>query len=231
LPDSAYATGFIDKVPFPEMTGEEGLLARFLPDTMGKRFAHFCFRNFPGSCETELDGPWQTIHSAPLDTVLRHMMHESNNLLAEQLLLICADQRFDQLKEELVIQDMLGNSLANVNPVPRWVDGSGLSRYNLISPGGLALVLRRMWQTQPQDKLFFYFPAPGGTGTLKDWPDNSSWVGKTGSMSGVMCLSGYLKSKTGKVLIFSFMHNNFAGSNRSLKVEMQRILQLIHDLY
>jgi hypothetical protein len=33
------------------------------------------------------------------------------------------------------------------------------------------------------------------------------------------------------VLIFSFMHNNFAGSNRSLKVEMQRILQLIHDLY
>ncbi|MBK9336339.1 MAG: D-alanyl-D-alanine carboxypeptidase [Lewinellaceae bacterium] len=48
-------------------------------------------------------------------------------------------------------------------------------------------------------------------------------------MSGVHCLSGYVVTKRGKTLVFSFMHNNFVGSSRPWKAEMQGLLEYIRD--
>jgi D-alanyl-D-alanine carboxypeptidase/D-alanyl-D-alanine-endopeptidase (penicillin-binding protein 4) len=47
----------------------------------------------------------------------------------------------------------------------------------------------------------------------------------------VHSLSGYVKTKKGKVLIFSFMHNNFTGSSDPLKKEMQDILKRVYEVY
>jgi D-alanyl-D-alanine carboxypeptidase/D-alanyl-D-alanine-endopeptidase (penicillin-binding protein 4) len=54
---------------------------------------------------------------------------------------------------------------------------------------------------------------------------------KTGSLRYVHSLSGYVKTKKGKVLIFSFMHNNFTGSSDPLKKEMQDILKRVYEVY
>lgn len=180
--------------------------------------------------------PWKTLYSTPLDTVLRRMMHQSDNFIAEQLLLVCAGERFDQFWQDTLIQWMLENKWADMPQKPRWVDGSGLSRYNLATPQSLAFLLRKMWlDYEDHSRLLKLFPAGGVGGTLQDWyrgPAGKPYVfAKTGGMSGVHCLSGYLVCKSGKVLIFSFMHNNFIGSNRPWKAEMERFLLEIYEQY
>lgn len=180
--------------------------------------------------------PWKTLYSTPRDTVLRRMMHQSDNFIAEQMLLVCAGARFDQFRQDTLIQWMLENKWADMPQKPRWVDGSGLSRYNLSSPQSLAYLLQKMWQEQPNKPLLLsYFPAGGVGGTLQNsyyGPEGKPYVfAKTGGMSGVHCLSGYLVCKSGKVLIFSFMHNHFIGSNRPWKIEMERFLRKIYERY
>lgn len=178
-------------------------------------------------------GQWQILYSCPVDTVYRRMMYESDNFVAEQLLLACAGVKYDTLQQEKIIpwaRDSLFGALANP---PRWVDGSGLSRYNLITPRYLTGVLQQLYREQPRERLFSLFPAGGVVGTLNGWysgPDGQPFVfAKSGSMSGVQCLSGYLITKRGKTLIFSFMNNNFTGSGKPWKQEMQRFLLDIHN--
>jgi len=174
---------------------------------------------------------WHTHYATPLDTVLRRMMHESDNFVAEQMLLVCAGQKFDVLRQDTIIRWMLDSILPTLPQRPRWVDGSGLSRYNLASPRDLAAVLLKLWREQPRTRLFDLFPAGGKSGTITDWygkEDGQPYVfAKTGSMSGVHCLSGYVRTRRDKTLIFSFMHNNFVGSNAPWKAEMQRLLEYV----
>jgi len=114
-------------------------------------------------------------------------------------------------------------------------DGSGLSRYNLVTPRYLSGVLGARWQQQPHERLFDLFPAGGRDGTLSEWytgPDGKPYVyAKSGSMTGVQCLSGYVVGKSGKVLIFSFMHNNFTGNGKPWTEAMQRILEQMRDQF
>ena len=181
------------------------------------------------------DLKWRTLYSTPVDTVLRRMMHHSDNLIAEQMLLVCAGVKFNLLKQDTVINWMIDSTLTVLAQRPRWVDGSGLSRYNLMTPQSMAQVLLKLWQEQPHERLLSLFPAGGVNGTIVDWYAGKAGkpyvFAKTGGMTGVQCLSGYVVCKSGKVLIFSFMHNNFVGSRRPWKTEMQRILELIHERF
>lgn len=171
---------------------------------------------------------WQVLYSVPADTVYRRLMYQSDNFIAEQLLLLCAGVKFDTLRQRDIIRWAKDSLFTGFPRPPRWVDGSGLSRYNLITPRYLTSVLQQLYRTQPRERLFSLFPAGGKSGTLEGWyggPDGNAYIiAKTGSMSGVHCLSGYLLAESGRVYIFSFMHNNFVGSNAVWKKEMERIL-------
>jgi len=176
---------------------------------------------------------WRTLYSTPIDTVLRRMMHQSDNFIAEQMLLVCAGVKFDLLQQDTMIKWMLDSALISLPQRPKWVDGSGLSRYNLMTPQSIGQVLLKLWREQPHDRILSLFPAGGVSGTISDWyagKDGKPYVfAKTGGMGGVHCLSGYVVCKSGKVLIFSFMHNNFVGSSKAWKAEMQRLLEQIRD--
>jgi serine-type D-Ala-D-Ala carboxypeptidase/endopeptidase (penicillin-binding protein 4) len=175
------------------------------------------------------------MYSTPVDTVFRRLMHQSDNFVAEQLLLVCAGQKYGAMKQDSIIQYAKKNLLADLPNPPKWVDGSGLSRYNLMTPHFLAALLQKMWKEYPQPRLFSFFPAGGVSGTIGNWykgADGKPYVfAKTGSMSGVHCLSGYLVAKSGKTLVFSFMHNNFTGGSKAWKEEMQRVLEQIRARY
>lgn len=205
-------------------------VARLLSDTLHREIADLADATFdPGSLY-----PVQTIPSTPLDTVLRRMMYQSDNFVSEQLLLMCSGAKFNVFQQEQAIQWVLDSLLKNLPQRPKWVDGSGLSRYNLNTPNSLIAVLDHLWQNYPTDRLLALFPAGGQQGTIGDWyagPEGKPYVfAKTGSMGGVQCLSGYVVCKSGKVLIFSFMHNNFVGSGKPWKQEMQRILEMVRLL-
>ncbi len=117
---------------------------------------------------------------------------------------------------------------------PRWVDGSGLSRYNLFTPASMVYVLRRLHREVPEERLFDLFPSGVAEGTLKEWfePTPLPFIyAKTGSMGNVLCLSGYLQAKSGGLLIFSIMHNNYQVSSTELKAGMAGFLKQVRELY
>ena len=170
----------------------------------------------------------------PTDSVLQRMMQESDNFLAEQLLLLVADQLSDTLKSASARDFFLEMSLSDLRDPPRWVDGSGLSRYNLCTPASLVHLLYKLYKQLPRNRLFALLPAGGVSGTLKDWYPGESkpyLFAKSGTLGNNYNLSGYLLTKKGKVLIFSFMNNHFRKPTSEIKQQMQYYLEWVRDTY
>ncbi len=176
----------------------------------------------------------KVLYGIPTDSVYRRMMETSDNFLAEQLLFLASSTLSDTLNGAKVRKFMLGNHLSDLRQPPRWVDGSGLSRYNLFTPESMVHVLYKLYTEIPKERLFGFFPAGGVTGTLKDWYPGGTEPyihAKTGSLGNNHCLSGYLLTKSGKTMIFSFMNNHFMGDASDIKKQMQTIFEEIRDTY
>ncbi|AYN67735.1 D-alanyl-D-alanine carboxypeptidase [Euzebyella marina] len=176
----------------------------------------------------------KTFYGIESDTVYRRMMHNSDNFIAEQLLILASSTLSDTLDSQRARDFMLENFLWDLKQEPRWVDGSGLSRYNLITPESLIQVLHKLYTELPRDRLLSFFPTGGKSGTLKNWYpgiDKPYIYAKTGSLSNNHCLSGFLITKSGKTLIFSFMNNHFRESSSEVKKRMQLILEKVRDTY
>ena len=99
----------------------------------------------------------------------------------------------------------------------RLVDGSGLSRYNMVTPAATTKLLQHMYN-HPQGEVYrASLPVGGVDGTLsnrlKELPVGSAVHAKTGTMSGVSSLSGYVKNQEGRWLTFSIQVNGFVGSS------------------
>jgi len=193
------------------------LFTKLLSDTLGQPV--FTASKFPS-------GEFKTLYSVPTDSVAKHILIESDNFLAEHMLLVISSQLGDTLNSRESIKFIKENYLAELEKEINWVDGSGLSRYNQVTPHALIVVLEHIYHKVPKDKLYTLLPESGEAGTLKR--SFASIAGhihaKTGSMSHVYNLSGYLETKSGKTLLFSFMNNNFNVSFTELKKEMERVL-------
>jgi D-alanyl-D-alanine carboxypeptidase/D-alanyl-D-alanine-endopeptidase (penicillin-binding protein 4) len=161
------------------------------------------------------------------------MMQESDNFVAEQLLLMCAGVVSDTLKPEAAIRYAMKNFLFDLPDPPVWVDGSGLSRYNLCTPRSVARLWEKIYSKIPQERLFKLLAVGGKSGTLKNWykADPPYVFGKTGYLSNNQTLSGFLLTKKGKVLIFSFMNANFIASSKEIRMAMQGFLVSIRNKY
>jgi D-alanyl-D-alanine carboxypeptidase/D-alanyl-D-alanine-endopeptidase (penicillin-binding protein 4) len=111
------------------------------------------------------------------------------------------------------------------------VDGSGLSRQNYVSPHNLVKLLQ-YWTASPQYITFFNsLPIAGVDGTLrnrmKGTPAANNCHAKTGSLSQVSSLSGYVTSKDGVPLVFSIMINNQIGTPGIATLTENSIVELL----
>lgn len=179
-------------------------------------------------------GTKETLYGIPADSLYVRLMHESDNFIAEQLLLLSASESTDTLHTKLAINNTLENLLPNLPQQPRWVDGSGLSRYNLFTPQSMVHVLERLYLDLPRERLFRIFPSGGVSGTLGDWYAGNSWpyiYAKSGSLGNNYCLSGYLLTNSGKTVIFSFMNNHFKHPSSKVKASMEQVFEKIRDTY
>jgi serine-type D-Ala-D-Ala carboxypeptidase/endopeptidase (penicillin-binding protein 4) len=169
-----------------------------------------------------------TVWGSPLDTVLRKMMYESDNFLAEQLLLSAAYTQRGSFSDTTA-RAYLNTLLADFATKPKIVDGSGLSRYNLASPKMMVQVLNKINQEVSVDSLSHILAVGGKTGNLKRiFTDGDAYiVAKTGSMQGVYCLSGYIKSTNNKWYAFSVMNNNFSESATQMRKNTEAFLNQI----
>ena len=176
----------------------------------------------------------KTLYTFSMDTLYRRMMLPSNNFVAEQLLLSCSQQLFGEINSDRIIDYMNTNHFHQLPDPLRWHDGSGLSRYNLMTPRSIVRILELLLRDFGPDRLFELFPIGGQSGTIRNWykgQEQPYIYAKTGTMRNRHCLSGYLKTKSGKLFIFSFMHNNYPGSSKPYKVEMEKFLEFISNYY
>jgi len=176
------------------------------------------------------------LQTHPADSSYAQMMKMSDNFLAEQLLLLVSDQLNNTLSIEDAIDYAQENILADLPDKTVWVDGSGLSARNMFTPRSIIALLEKIREEVPLEKIKAYFPAGGESGTIRNWYKADEGqppyiYAKTGSLSMATSLSGYLITKSGKILHFSCLMNNYQIPSDDLKTELQKVLYLIHDRY
>ena len=215
--------GFSQIVPFkysPE------LFVKLLADTLKKPVE--IIRQ-----KTEGFSDMKTLYSLPADSLYKTMLQQSDNFIAEQILFMVSGKISDSLKTDLAIDHIKENFLQDLPDEPFWVDGSGLSRYNLVTPRSMVKLLEKISREVPQERLFKLMATGGKSGTIKNTyvADEPYIFAKTGTLRNNHCLSGYLKARSGKVLIFSFMNTSYTVPSSEIKKQMELILRKIYEKY
>lgn len=213
--------GFNEEVPF---NYTPNLVCALLTDTLGKKVDLI-----------KMDKPANVkkIYTGPLDSALQIMMQESDNFIAEQLLLMTSSVISDTLSTEVAIDWAEENLLKEAPDKFIWIDGSGLSRYNLFTPRSVVWLWKQLYGSVGKERLFPLLAQGGKTGTLKQYykSGNTFIYGKTGTLSNIHSLSGFLITKKGKVFVFSFMHSNYPTESKPIKNRMEKILTTIYERY
>lgn len=114
-------------------------------------------------------------------------------------------------------------------------DGSGLSRMDYLSADGLVRLLTRVWTDPAQREPFrAALPQAGVSGTLatrlKDTRARGRVWAKTGSMSNIRTLSGYVETTAGEALVFSLLVNNFVVPAADIDAVIDAALLRLIDL-
>lgn len=176
-----------------------------------------------------------TYVSPALKDIVYFINQTSNNYFADKLLnslgyLIGENPirktGINLVKKYLYTQNFDLNSLS-------YIDGSGLSRFNCITPIAQVKYLSNIMK-QPFFNIFFKsLPKAGETGTLKKMFVNSIAIGKlrakTGTLFNVKGLTGYLDTKSGERLCFSLLVNNFSGNTEIIKKRIETLIESIID--
>ncbi len=171
--------------------------------------------------------------SSPLKDIIKVMMKRSQNLYAETL------PRVIGLKETGVGSFEAGKkyvkeTLEKFGLKPnsyRYMDGSGLSRYDYISPEQIVKILKAMQLGSNWNVWYEALPIAGVDGTLQNRMKGTRAQGnvraKTGTISNVRALSGYVTTANGEPLVFSFLVNNYLGSSRTTEEITDSVLDLL----
>jgi D-alanyl-D-alanine carboxypeptidase/D-alanyl-D-alanine-endopeptidase (penicillin-binding protein 4) len=167
--------------------------------------------------------------SAPLSQLVNPLLKNSNNMMAE-VLVKTAGRTFDDGINQL------STKWAGLGIDPNWVeikDGSGLSRLSQLSPDDLSMILVKA-KTKPWFATWATsLPIAGYDGTLasrmKGTPAELNVWAKTGSLSGVSALTGYVTTKAGRQLVFSIVQNNVILTFNPKTVEDKIAIRLASD--
>ena len=166
------------------------------------------------------------IVSPPLQQILKEINQKSNNLYAEALGKILAKK----LKVETATE-AIEISLSKIGiefDEYILVDASGLSRQNLIAPKTLVELLQLMSQLS-QDKSYRQTLAiAGNSGTLKrrfhDTSVSENFWGKTGTLTGIGTLSGYLDVDRYSPLVLTIIVNNSELNSNTIREAIDKIV-------
>jgi hypothetical protein len=141
------------------------------------------------------------------------------------------DLAFQTLDSERTIDYLLKTELSDLPDQPKWVDGSGLSRHNLITPRSLIRLFEKLTVLMPEEELEEYLAVGGKTGTLKNtFQAATPYIfAKTGSMSHSYNLAGKVKTKSGKTYAFAFMNSNFPFPVSTVRKEVEKVMIQVRD--
>jgi D-alanyl-D-alanine carboxypeptidase/D-alanyl-D-alanine-endopeptidase (penicillin-binding protein 4) len=170
---------------------------------------------------------WQVSHR--LDSVIAFMNKESDNLCAENVFRVLGALTSHEPGGSGNGADAVETILAGLGiDTSRVVtaDGSGVSRYNLVTPSILVRILEEM-----HNRRFTAFtsslPIAGVDGTLekrmRGTAAQGNLRGKTGTLEGASNLSGYVRTAEDEIIAFSVLLQNFAGKAKVYRAVQDRI--------
>jgi D-alanyl-D-alanine carboxypeptidase/D-alanyl-D-alanine-endopeptidase (penicillin-binding protein 4) len=158
-----------------------------------------------------------THRSPPLRQLIQPMLKNSVNLYGEALMRLNSGP--DVLPTNDAALDGLNRRLAAWGVAPdaqQLVDGSGLSRRNALSPEALVTVLQRMYDPTGASPFMQALPVAGVDGSLGNRLKGTAAAGnlraKTGTMSNIRTLAGYVTTRDKEDVALVVMVNNFEGS-------------------
>lgn len=162
-----------------------------------------------------------THHSEKMPKLMADFWYPSDNLMGELF-----------LKELGVVQGgepgsddkgsvLENNFLRSIGVDPNTVtigDGSGLSQYDRITPADLVAILQFDWNSPNRDVVLDALPVSGVRGTLErsyvGTPAEREVFAKTGSISHVRTMSGFVRTRNHGPITFSFLINQWMGEQQ-----------------
>jgi len=173
--------------------------------------------------------------SHPIDSVIHLINKPSDNIAAENMMKTIAAERFaapgSTERGLTVVKEYLA-SLSIDTARMHLADGSGVSWYNMISPDAVVQLLEEQFKDKQTFQHFYEsLPIAGVDGTLKGrmigTRAENNVRGKTGSLTGESCISGYATTMDGKMLAFGIFCNHSPGEISYLRSVQDRILELL----
>lgn len=176
--------------------------------------------------------------AAALQTIAKHPERAWHNFEA-QLTVVNRDSdnwSADGMLKRIGGPQAVKASLADLGLAPQLyqqVDGSGLSRRNATNAATLVELLKAMRSTPGGDRFYSSLPISGINGTLRNRFVNTPIAGrvhaKTGTLTGVRALSGYLEHPVYGTIAFSILVNQ-TGKGDSLRRGIDDILMKVGQL-
>lgn len=175
-------------------------------------------------------------HDSPTMAEMIALMNKpSNNLIAECLLKTLGAKvkgKGSASAGHEVERDFLKRAGADMTAI-NLTDGSGLSRSNYISTRNIITLLRFMYTHKYSKAFIDSLPIAGVDGTLKNRMKGTTAEGvvkaKTGYVSCVSVISGYVQTKSGEPVVFSIMMNNHQCTNKEAMAIQDRMVVAITD--
>lgn len=214
---------FVGREEFIPFLTNPDLLIQLASEATGKKWMY---------SEEKLPAEHLVWRASPLFPLLKEMMLESDNFIAEQVLFMASDRIFQELDTERAIEFVVKTHLSDLPDSPKWVDGSGLSRHNLFTPRSMVAILEKLYRMIPETQLYDLLPTGGKTGTLKNsYQAAEPYIfAKTGTMSNNHSLVGLIKTKSGRTYCFAFMNSNYPHSASTVRREMEKVLVMVREM-
>jgi D-alanyl-D-alanine carboxypeptidase/D-alanyl-D-alanine-endopeptidase (penicillin-binding protein 4) len=171
--------------------------------------------------------------SPELLQILAYMNKESSNFTAEQILRIIGKTKYGEGSKRAGLRAI--NELLDSIGVPKKnflaLDGSGLTRKNRISPGALRDLLNAIFATRFFDSFRQTLAVGGKDGTLKRRMKGVQFANrvyaKTGFVSGIRTLTGYVLNGEKKWVTFSIMAMNYTQPTVEIEAVQDQAIELI----
>lgn len=176
---------------------------------------------------------------SPFGELINVLNKESDNLYAEAALKAIAYELKGKPASSKAGTKLIDSlvTLIGLNPQNYYfADGSGVSHYNLVSAELLNTLLNFMYKYHPKlyKVLYDSFPIGGIDGTLRGRMKEESVFenvhAKTGTLSGVSTLSGYLTAKNGDLISFSILMQNFIDNSNYARTYQDKICELLYEI-
>ena len=183
----------------------------------------------PATPDTEHADSLFTMSSVPLRDILPAILKPSQNQIAEVFLRTIGLERTGigtaDSGRRVVERQFTDWKIPSDGYVVR--DGSGLSRNDLISPEAVVGILDVMRRSPNFDLFFQSLPIAGVDGTIRTRMKGTAAEGnlhaKTGTLSMVRSLSGYVRTADGRLIQFSILCNNWLAP----QTEVDRVADAI----